>query len=246
MDRTVPAGAAMLLDFIGKTEVGTADADGYGVIYAHKQHKLAKPLTRMTLAEVQTAQRSWSKNHGSSAAGRYQFMRATLKGLIEELRLRQSQLLDADLQDRLGYHLLKRRGYEDFMAGKMNRTEFGARLAMEWASFPVLRARKGAHRGLSRGQSYYAGDSLNKALVKPEEVEAVLDAVFAEGNALVQPPQPDVPSPKPEPQPVDDPVPMPEPVEPADGKSTTKAAVGLFGLIVLAVAAAVAFLKNGG
>src|SRR6185312_11557776 len=145
---------------------------------ANKQSKLAKPLTSMTLDEVLAAQPGWSKNYGSSAAGRYQFMRATLLGLRSELSLRGSQKLDGDLQDRLAYHLLKRRGYNDFMAGKISRTEFGKRLAQEWASFPVLTVCKGATRQLNRGQSYYAGDGLNKALVKPEKVEAVLDEVL--------------------------------------------------------------------
>lgn len=177
MDPTVPAGAAILLDFIRETEVGRKDRASYDVIYANKQHKLAKPLTSMTLDEVQAEQRRWSKNHGSSAAGGYQFMRATLRGLISELGLRGSQVLDADLQDRLGYHLLKRRGYADFMAGRIDRAAFGKRLAMEWASFPVLAPTRGAHRSLKRGQSYYCGDALNKALVSPEKVEAVLDRV---------------------------------------------------------------------
>ncbi len=48
---------------------------------------------------------------------------------------------------------------------------------MEWASLPVLTATKGAHRQVVRGQSYYAGDGLNKSLVKPERVEDVLRAV---------------------------------------------------------------------
>ncbi len=64
MDRTMPAGAAMLLDFIGDIEA----PKGYGTIYANKQHKLAKPLTSMTLGDVVDAQKAWSKNHGSSAA----------------------------------------------------------------------------------------------------------------------------------------------------------------------------------
>lgn len=174
MDRTVPPGAARLLDFIGLTEA----PNGYGTIYANKQGKLAKPLTEMTLDEVLSAQPGWSKRYGSSASGRYQFMRATLLGLRSELHLRGSQKFDGDLQDRLGHHLLIRRGYADFMAGKIDRTEFGKRLAQEWASFPVLTVCKGAHRQLNRGQSYYAGDGLNKALVKPEKVEAVLDEVL--------------------------------------------------------------------
>ena len=40
------------------------------------------------------------------------------------------------------------------MAGKISRTEFGKRLAMEWASFPVLTYTKGAYRSVTRGQSY--------------------------------------------------------------------------------------------
>jgi len=184
MDRTVPDGAALLLDFIRKTEVGREDRASYDVIYANKQGKLAKPLTSMTIDEVLAAQRGWSKNHGSSAAGGYQFMRNTLIDLKEELGLRGSQKLDPDLQDRLGYHLLKRRGYEGYMAGTINRIEFGKRLAMEWASFPVLAGTKGQKRQVKRGQSYYAGDGLNKALVAPDVVEAVLDRVKAAGNAV--------------------------------------------------------------
>ena len=196
MDPTVPRGAAILLDFIRATEVGRSDAESYNVIFANKQYKLAKPLTQMTLAEVQSQQRQWSRNHGSSAAGGYQFMRATLGGLIKELDLNPAMKLSASLQDRLAYHLLKRRGYSEFMSGRMTTEEFGKRLAMEWASFPVLSATQGAHARLSRGQSYYAGDPLNKALVKPEEVEAVLSDVWAARKE-----EPPVVAPTPEPTP---------------------------------------------
>ncbi len=205
MDRTVPAGAALLLDFVRRTEVGRDDRASYDVIYANKQGKLAKPLTSMTIDEVLAAQRGWSKNHGSSAAGGYQFMRNTLIDLKEELGLRGSQKLDPDLQDRLGYHLLKRRGYEGFMAGTISRTEFGKRLAMEWASFPVLAGTKGQKRQVKRGQSFYAGDGINKALVAPDVVEGVLDRVKAAGNATPEPqsppaePAPQTPDRKPEP-----------------------------------------------
>src|SRR5688572_14019952 len=104
------------------------------------------------------------------------------------------------MQDRLAYHLLKRRGYADFMAGRISRQEFGKRLAMEWASFPVLAPCRGAHRQLQRGMSYYAGDALNKALVSPEKVEALLDRVRQpEKPVSAQTPSPTVPIPgKPE------------------------------------------------
>ena len=184
MDPTVPAGAAMLLGFIYETETRKKPPEAYDVIYGHKQGTLRKPLTSMTLDEVLAAQRGWSKNHGSSAAGAPQLMRKTLLGLITELGLRGSQKLDGDLQDRLGYHLLKRRGYEAFMAGNISRTEFGRRLAQEWASFPVLADTQGQGRKVVRGETYYAGDGLNKALVTPEVVEAVLDRVLAASVAV--------------------------------------------------------------
>jgi len=230
MDRTVPAGAAILLDFIRKTEVGRKDRASYDVIYANKQHKLAKPLTSMTIGEVVDAQRTWSKNHGSSAAGGYQFMRATLIDLSKELHLRGDQVFNPDLQDRLGYHLLKRRGYEDFMAGRINRTEFGKRLAMEWASFPVLAATQGQKRKVQRGQSYYAGDGVNKALVDPAEVEMVLQVVKSAGKGHA------APSPSPEPQTPAEPEPAPAPAQP--GKA------GILAAILAALVAAGAWLAN--
>ena len=175
MDKTVPAGGAILLDFIGDIEAPR----GYDVIYGNNQNKLPTPITKMTIGELIDAQASFTKRFKSSASGRYQFMRATLQDLSKDLGLRGSQIFDADLQDRLGYHLLIRRGYNQFISGKIGRTEFGKRLAQEWASLPVLAATKGAHRDLKRGQSYYAGDPLNKSLVSPEKVEAVLDRVKA-------------------------------------------------------------------
>lgn len=188
MDRTVHPGAALLLEFVYKTETGRTPPHCYEVIYAHKQNKLKKPLTSMTLDEVVAEQAKWSKNHGSSAAGAPQIIRATLRGLMAELGLRGSQKFDADLQDRLAYHLLKRRGYEDFIAGRISMATFARNLACEWASLPVLIETKGAKRTVQRGQSYYAGDGINKALVSPEKVEAILKSVIdAERGPKTQP-----------------------------------------------------------
>jgi Muramidase (phage lambda lysozyme) len=142
--------AAILLDFIAQTEVGRTDRASYDVIYGHNQGKVDKPITSMTLSELVDLQASFTRKFGSSAAGRYQFMRATLQDLARELGLKGTQRFDPNLQDRLGYHLLKRRGYLDFMAGRISRTEFGGRLAREWASLPVLTTTKGATRTVGR------------------------------------------------------------------------------------------------
>jgi muramidase (phage lysozyme) len=189
MDSTVPAGAAILLEFVYRTETGRTPPACYDTVFGHNEGRLDKPVTRMTLGEVQASQRNWSRRFGSSATGAYQFVRATLKGLIGELGLEGTQRLDPDLQDRLAYHLLIRRGYHQFMAGEIGAEEFARRLAMEWASFPVLGATRGARRQLKRGQSYYAGDRLNRALVAPEQIERVL-ARAKEAGAVSGVPQP--------------------------------------------------------
>lgn len=96
--------------------------------------------------------------------------------------------VQAGTSGQLGY--LLRRGYDLFISGQIDRTEFGKRLAQEWTSFPVLSAVKGASRDLRRGQSYYAGDGLNKVLVSPEKVESVLDQVKIAGRLAVVKPKP--------------------------------------------------------
>ena len=170
-----PSKAKDLLDFIGSIEA----PKGYGTIYGNNQRKLPVPLTSMTFDEVQKAQRSWTKRFGSSACGRYQFMRATLKDLKTKMNIKGSTKFSAVLQDEMGYYLLKRRGYTKYMSGVMTRTLFGKKLAQEWASFPVLKDCKGAHQRVKRGQSYYAGDALNKSLVSPVRIEQVLDKMLS-------------------------------------------------------------------
>lgn len=165
----------MLLDFIGETEA----PGGYGVIYRNRQNLLPVPLTEMTLGEVLAAQPQWKAANGSSAAGRYQVIDKTLLGLASELGLDPGLRFDAHLQDRLGLALLRRRGFDRFVSGEMALPDFALGLAKEWAAFPVLWAVQGAHRMLEPGETYYAGDRLNRALVKPQAFIAMLQQCLA-------------------------------------------------------------------
>ena len=187
MDKTVPKYAAVILNFIGDIEAPA----GYDTIFANYQKKSGIRVTKLSLAEVQELQcTQYKKAVKSSATGRYQFMYATLRGLIAELKLNaKTQKLDSDLQDRLAYHLLKRRGIDQWIAGKLTNTQFALRLAQEWASLPVLSCtpRKGK-RAAERGESYYVGDDLNKSLIRPEQVEAMLEKAWAEYKSEVQHP----------------------------------------------------------
>lgn len=181
----LPPGASILLDFIRSIEA----PQGYDTIYGNNQGKLKRPITSMTLDQVEAAQPTWSKRFGSSACGGYQFMRdtldapGTLRDIEGEMGLTGEELFSPELQDLMAFHLLKRRGYLKFMAGSISTVQFALNLAKEWASFPVLKRVKGAHRMVNRGETFYAGDKLNKALVPPEKIEQVLAKVAAAGKA---------------------------------------------------------------
>lgn len=204
MHSSIPASAAYLLKFIYNTDAGAPPPKCYEIIFGNRQNRLPKPITSMTLNELMSNQRNWSskswvlanwgiKGAASSASGAAQFMRDTLRGIINEMKLTGEEKFTPDLQDLMAYHLLKRRGYLDYMSGKINRTQFALNLAKEWASFPVLAPVQGRHLTLKRGQSYYAGDSVNKALVSPEKVEQVLATMKAIDDGKIS--QPDLSKP---------------------------------------------------
>lgn len=174
MDKTVPKAAGFLLDYISIPE---ARGD-YNTYNAFKQHLLPKPLTKMTIKEV--LQINWQKiGANSSAAGRYQIIKGTLQGLITELKISVNALFDANMQDRLAYHLLRRRGYDAWATGRIDHIEFGKRLAMEWASLPVLAGTKNNKgQNIKRGSSYYAGDGLNSHGVTADDFHNTLEIAF--------------------------------------------------------------------
>lgn len=175
MDKSIPLPAVKILDMIGNKEAPR----GYDTVYGNNQRQLTKPITEMTLDELILNQAGFTKNFGSSASGRYQFMRATLQDLKKELKMSGREKFTPDLQDRLGYHLLKRRGYVKWVNGDINHDSFMIGIAKEWASFPVPYNMKGAHRNVKRGESYYAGDRLNMSLIGPDVVWLGLQSAYA-------------------------------------------------------------------
>jgi muramidase (phage lysozyme) len=145
--------AAPILDAIARSE-GTYKT-GYQSSFGHQLEKQGVDITKMTLGQILTTQRGM---RGSSAIGRYQFMRNTLfgkggkGGLVQELGLGMDEQFTPELQDRLGMRLLQRRGYDAWKAGKISDAEFQDRIAHEWAGVST-----------STGRSVYAGVGLNRA-----------------------------------------------------------------------------------
>lgn len=142
--------AAPILSLIGKTE-GTDRGAGYNETLGYGAYTGGKVnLVGMTLDEVDALQtrmlRHKDNSWNSSAAGRYQIVRTTLRSLRKELGLSGSELYDAKMQDRLGMALLERRGLSRWQAGRMSDRQFLTNLAKEWASLPKPDG-KGTYKG---------------------------------------------------------------------------------------------------
>jgi hypothetical protein len=120
-------------------------------------------LTQMTLADVDNFQTSRIRSVGGSAAGRYQFIRKTLRGMVSSLGLPRNLVFNRVMQDYLGLQLLLGRGLRRWQTGAISDAAFQLNLAKEWAAIPVPFATQGHKRRVVKGESYYAGDGLNSA-----------------------------------------------------------------------------------
>lgn len=129
-----------------------------------------KPPTQMTINETKAWQRSAIRRGSKSVAiGGYQMISKTFNGVVSEMGLTGSEVMDADMQDRMGMHLLDRRGYSKWRDGSLSDTAFMDNLAHEWAALPRA-------TGPKRGRSEYAGDGLNGATVNLDTVLSALTA----------------------------------------------------------------------
>ena len=162
-----------VLDLIGKYE----SRGDYEIVYGGIAKGLRpEKLTAMTIAQVIEWQRNVvARGSASSAAGKYQIIRKTLEASVAALRMSTARLYDRTTQDQLAMHLLRGRGMQSFLDGNIDSDDMAIGLAKEWASLPVPRAMQGHTRRVSAGQSYYAGDGLNKAHATVAEVERALE-----------------------------------------------------------------------
>lgn len=123
-----------------------------------------KGLTSMTVAQVMEAQR----RHDFTAAGRYQFIPATLKAAVQALHLTGKERFDARTQDRLlGYLLnVKRPQIGAYVSGRSADLRAAVIAASkEWASIADPRT----------GRSHYAGVGNNRASISAEEFARMLN-----------------------------------------------------------------------
>jgi muramidase (phage lysozyme) len=151
--RTTPSTVADENDRNVLDMIGQAEGAGYDTLFGHSERKYGVVPTEMTLGEVLQLQRRMGNELGSSAFGKYQIIRKTMLGIIDQMGLDLNEQFTPELQDAMALHLLEGRGYSRYKAGKMSGPAFLNELAKEWASVPN-----------ASGRSAYHGDKMgNKA-----------------------------------------------------------------------------------
>lgn len=142
----------------------------YNAYFGHPGN-ISLKFTSMTVPEVLAWQQTYiEQGSHSSAVGRYQLVHSTLNGLVAELNIRDDDLFDEALQDRLAIRLLERRGLNDYVDGKISREQLAHNLSKEWAALPRV-------IGENPTASYYAGDGLNKVHVSINEIFTAIATV---------------------------------------------------------------------
>ena len=153
-----------LLDLLGR-----AEGAGYDTIvgFVRRSDYPAKPITSMTVDEILAWQDSIDGKYNSEAAGRYQVMEDTLRGLKVQGVVNGTDLFNSATQDKIAIALLKIRGLNRFLNGTITSEQFGDNLSYEWASLPVM-------IGPRAGQGRYSGQG---GKIRIQEVLDVLKRV---------------------------------------------------------------------
>ena len=179
-----------MLDLIGRSEGtdkgrGYNETLGYGTMLDGKVTKGKGPtadLVSMTLDQVEALQTRMlkdpdNKRLNSSAIGRYQVIRTTLRAIRKQLpgSYPGSRKFDADCQDEIACYLLGQRGIDKWLSGRLSLDTLIGNLAQEWASIPK-----------PDGKGHYAGQN---AGVSVSQVKAALAEVakrHAEGQPKIE------------------------------------------------------------
>ena len=148
-----------VLDLIAAPESGGR----YDAVYPGKRRP---QILDMNLQDLEKDMRRRGSRYGSSASGRYQYIRKTLSGLVDQMNLSpKKDKFDPATQDKIAiFHLRSQHGLDRWLRGNMTDEQFLKKLSRTWAGLPDPKT----------GRSFYAGDGMNKAGVK---VASTLDAL---------------------------------------------------------------------
>ena len=170
-----------LLDLISGKESGGK----YDALYPGSRDSVIPQLTLGQVDEFQT--RRINSGIKSSAIGRYQFIRKTLRGAKSVAGIADSVQFNPSIQDYLMISVLRSsRGLDRWKAGSLSDADFCLNLAKEFASVPVPYDTEGAHRFVSKGETYYAGDGLNRSGHNADAFVACLEDIRNGGEGNIE------------------------------------------------------------
>jgi peptidoglycan hydrolase-like protein with peptidoglycan-binding domain len=131
-------------------------------------------ILNMTLEQLFQDMAQRGRLSGSSASGRYQYIRKTLESLASSMGLDpRTTKFDQETQDKIAiYHLRRDHGLDRWLAGRMSNEDFLNKLAGTWAGIPN-----------TSGASTYAGVLDNKAGVGVQSALANLSQIQSSGTA---------------------------------------------------------------
>ncbi|MEZ8210943.1 peptidoglycan-binding protein [Vibrio bivalvicida] len=131
-------------------------------------------LTTFTVSEVIAKQ----KERSLFAVGRFQIIPSTLSEAVEYLSINKNDVFDKKIQDRIFNEFLikkKRPQIIAYLEGSGSVEDAIYAWAKEFASAGVEKGRKISRDRIAKGgESYYAGDGLNKAHLTPEKMKETL------------------------------------------------------------------------
>jgi muramidase (phage lysozyme) len=155
--------AIRIRNLIAEAEAGAA---GYDAVNGGARIKPPKAPSQMTVQEIY----DWidATPGQPHAIGRYQFIPATLRRLIDQVDANPNARFSPELQDRLGDELLVEGGLLAFERGDITRRSFMYRLAKIWAGLP-----------LPSGESYYEGYAGNKATMTWTRFDTAMADIFS-------------------------------------------------------------------
>lgn len=155
--------AARLRELIGYAEAGRA---GYDAVQHGARTRPAKRPTDMTIGEIF----AWIRATPGQphAIGRYQFIPATLKGLVRRAGITGQERFSPALQDHLANLLLLDAGFEAVTSGRMSDRRFMYNLSGIWAGLP-----------LPSGRSRYDGYAGNRATISWQTYRTEVSRIFS-------------------------------------------------------------------
>ena len=150
-----------VLDLIAGPESGGR----YDAVYPGKRRP---QILDMTIDELIQDMRARGRASGSSASGRYQYIRKTLQSVVRQMGLDTATTkFTPEIQDQIAiHHLRANHGLDKWLSGSMSNERFLNRLAGTWAGIPQ-----------TNGRSRYAGVLDNKAGMGAQAALDGLDSI---------------------------------------------------------------------